>query len=371
MDRNEAIKVSGLSKTYQLRNSIKADDNTFHALSNVSFTINKGESVAVLGANGSGKSTLLKVLAGVTKPSAGSVQIHGRVASILDVGAGFHPELSGRENIFVNGELLGFRRKEVLPKVEEIIEFSGIGQFINEPVKNYSNGMFLRLAFSIVAHLDFDIYLFDEVLAVGDAEFQMKFNSIFSKLNKNKEKTLILATHQIEHYYQFIDETIILKSGEIAHRGELSLTTPSEQRAASKSIEASNFFNKLFIAFESSQVLDYAWEDSINVSINISEIKKTCFLGVSIKNSFGKTVFESYFDKKLIKGMTTDCQIELPGYTLNTGYYTIDLVFSDLHNEVDIYSKLIEFSIVLTKQLGELEKRTFGDAKPKVNIKWM
>src|SRR5690606_19206903 len=131
----------------------------------------KGENVGIIGPNGSGKSTLLKILAGVTKPTSGTVDINGRIASILDIGAGFHPELSGKENVFLNGQILGFAKSEIAPKYKEIVEFSGIGKYIDEPVKNYSNGMYLRLAFSIMVHLDFDIYLFDEVMSVGDAEF--------------------------------------------------------------------------------------------------------------------------------------------------------------------------------------------------------
>src|SRR5690554_2953495 len=176
MDENLAIKVENLFKVYQLRQSRVNEEGelvTEHwALKEVSFEIKKGESVGIIGPNGSGKSTLLKILAGVTKPSSGKVQIRGKVASILDIGAGFHPELSGRENVFLNGQIHGFSKKEIQSKYDEIVAFSGIEQFIEELVKNYSNGMYLRLAFSIMAHLDFDVYLFDEVLSVGDAEFK-------------------------------------------------------------------------------------------------------------------------------------------------------------------------------------------------------
>ena len=190
MESSVAIEVKDLSKEYFFNATTSGSNKSFKALDNLTFSVKKGESVAIIGANGSGKSTLLKVLAGVVKPTSGTVKLNGRVATILDIGAGFHPELSGKENIYVNGQLLGFSKKEIESQVEEIIAFSGIQKFINEPVKNYSNGMFLRLAFSIVVHLDFDIYLFDEVLGVGDENFR----------TISKEKIDILYIRNSSHH---------------------------------------------------------------------------------------------------------------------------------------------------------------------------
>lgn len=200
MNSNIAIKVENLNKRYKLKNSMITHE-TFEtkellALNNVSFEIKKGESVGIIGTNGSGKSTLLKILAGVTKPTSGTVTINGKVASILDIGAGFHPELSGKENIFLNGHLLGFSRKEIKSKYDEIVTFSGIEKFICEPIKNYSSGMYLRLAFSIMSHLEFDIYLFDEVMSVGDTEFNIKLNAKIAEL-KAKKNTIIHVTHNL------------------------------------------------------------------------------------------------------------------------------------------------------------------------------
>lgn len=198
MVNENAIIVENLSKVYHLQKPRVLEDGSMthelKALDNVSFEIKKGESVGIIGPNGSGKSTLLKLLAGVAKPTSGKITINGRVASILDIGAGFHPELSGRENVFLNGQVHGFSRKEIQLKFDEIVEFSGIENFIDEPVKNYSNGMYLRLAFSIMAHLDFDLYLFDEVLSVGDECFREKVNILISKW-KDK-KTIIIVSHE-------------------------------------------------------------------------------------------------------------------------------------------------------------------------------
>jgi lipopolysaccharide transport system ATP-binding protein len=200
MKKDLAIEVINVSKEYTLRNTQTDQNgkvsNQLLALKDVSFEVKRGESVGVIGRNGSGKSTLLKILAGVTKPTSGEVRIRGRVASILDIGAGFHPELSGRENVFLNGQILGFSKKEILAQYNDIVAFSGIEKFIEEPVKSYSNGMYLRLAFSIMAHLDFDVYLFDEVMSVGDVEFGMKARAKIQDL-LHSNKTIIFVSHNL------------------------------------------------------------------------------------------------------------------------------------------------------------------------------
>lgn len=216
-----AIRISSVSKKYILQHPM-VDTNGVEthqhlALDNISFDVKKGESIGIIGPNGSGKSTLLRILSGVTKPSTGEVEINGRVASILDIGAGFHPELSGRENVFLNGQLLGFSYKEIKLKYDKIVAFSGINNFIEEPVKNYSNGMYLRLAFSILAHLDFDIYLFDEVMSVGDASFMQKSRQKIAEL-KSSGKTILLISHNLNEL-SFCNRLITLDSGQIKQQG--------------------------------------------------------------------------------------------------------------------------------------------------------
>lgn len=215
MSSEVAIRVENVSKRYHMRHPVTTDTeeetHELWALKDVSFEIKKGESVGIIGPNGSGKSTLLKILAGVTKPTSGKVEIFGRVASILDIGAGFHTELSGRENVFLNGQIHGFTKKEIAAKFDAIVEFSGIEKFIDEPVKNYSNGMYLRLAFSIMAHLDFDVYLLDEVLAVGDENFQNKSAECITKW-KDEGRTLLIIYHDFNSIKNVINREIdILK----------------------------------------------------------------------------------------------------------------------------------------------------------------
>ncbi len=210
MNNEIAIKISNLSKIYTKRNT-QGHEEDFYALKDLSFEVKKGEKVGIVGQNGSGKSTLLKILSGITRPTSGNVEIRGKVASILDVGTGMHPELSGRENVYLRGELLGMSTKEMDAAFDDIVEFSGIGDFIETPVKNYSSGMFLRLAFSIFAHLSYDVYLLDEVLNVGDAEFREKSNEKLNQLSK-QGKTFIMVSHQLLDLERN-DLFVVLKKG--------------------------------------------------------------------------------------------------------------------------------------------------------------
>lgn len=194
----------------------------FWALKDVSFTVNKGEAVGIIGANGAGKSTLLKILSRITPPTEGEVVLRGRVASLLEVGTGFHPELSGRENVFLNGAILGMTRKEIATKFDAIVEFSGIGHFIDTPVKHYSTGMYVRLAFSVAAHIEPDILLVDEVLAVGDAEFQKKCLGKMEEVTGAAGRTILFVSHNMSAVQKLCPTSILLIKGQVAMAGETS-----------------------------------------------------------------------------------------------------------------------------------------------------
>ncbi|MDR1113612.1 MAG: ABC transporter ATP-binding protein, partial [Candidatus Margulisbacteria bacterium] len=186
----------------------------FLALDNVSFAVKQGDILGVIGKNGAGKSTLLKVLSRITAPTAGSVKIKGRIASLLEVGTGFHPELTGRENVFMNGAILGMRRWEIAKKMDEIIAFAGLEKFIDTPVKRYSSGMYVRLAFAVAAHLDAEILLMDEVLAVGDAEFQKKALSKMGDVAKSG-RTVLFVSHNMGAVKALCHRAIILERGSL------------------------------------------------------------------------------------------------------------------------------------------------------------
>jgi len=188
------------------------------ALKDVSFDLEEGRVLGIIGRNGAGKSTLLKVLSRVTEPSLGSVTVRGRVGSLLEVGTGFHPELTGRENIFLNGAILGMKRSEIAAKFDEIVAFSEVGQFIDTPVKRYSSGMYLRLAFAVAAHLEPEILVVDEVLAVGDAEFQRK---CLGKMNDvaNQGRTVLFVSHNMSAILRLTQEAIVMQKGQLVKRG--------------------------------------------------------------------------------------------------------------------------------------------------------
>lgn len=188
------------------------------ALSDVSFVIHEGESVALLGHNGAGKSTILKLLAGTLQPTFGTVTTRGRIAPLLELGAGFHPDLTGRENIFLNGAFLGLTRAEVRRSLDEIVEFSGLGDAINNPVRFYSSGMYARLGFSVAVHASPDIILIDEVLAVGDAEFQAKCLERMDEF-KQQGRTMVLVTHSLPQATEFAQRAVVLIRGRVAFDG--------------------------------------------------------------------------------------------------------------------------------------------------------
>jgi lipopolysaccharide transport system ATP-binding protein len=193
-------------------------DDTLWALKDVSFTVHRGEVVGIIGRNGAGKSTLLKILSRITEPTAGSAQIHGRVGSLLEVGTGFHGELSGRENIYLNGAILGMRKAEIQRKFDEIVDFAEVEKFIDTPVKHYSTGMYLRLAFAVAAHLEPEILIVDEVLAVGDAEFQRKCLNKMQDAGKSG-RTVLFVSHNMPAITRLCSRAILLKGGAIASDG--------------------------------------------------------------------------------------------------------------------------------------------------------
>jgi lipopolysaccharide transport system ATP-binding protein len=195
----------------------RSTNGTIWALQGVSFEVRKGQVLGVIGRNGAGKSTLLKILSRVTEPSAGYAEIHGRVGSLLEVGTGFHPELTGRENIYLNGAILGMRRAEIEAKFDEIVAFADVEKFIDTPVKRYSSGMYLRLAFAVAAHLEPEILVVDEVLAVGDAEFQRKCLGKMSDVAQ-QGRTVLFVSHNMSAILRLTDEAILLDKGRLVLR---------------------------------------------------------------------------------------------------------------------------------------------------------
>lgn len=233
------IRVEGLSKKYVLGSSSQArslrelvsssleatirrlgqgggsGESEFWALRDVNFEVNRGDVVGIVGRNGAGKSTLLKVLSRITPPTSGRIHLKGRVASLLEVGTGFHPELSGRENIYLNGAMLGMRRMEIKRKFEEIVAFSEVERFLDTPVKRYSSGMYVRLAFAVAAHLEPEILIVDEVLAVGDAEFQKKCLGKMKEVSRERGRTVLFVSHNMAAINSMCKDTVLLSEGTV------------------------------------------------------------------------------------------------------------------------------------------------------------
>jgi len=192
----------------------------FWALKDVNFEVMRGEVIGIIGRNGAGKSTLLKILSQITPPTTGEIRINGTIGSLLEVGTGFHPELTGRENIFLNGAILGMKKKDIVKKFNEIVEFAGIEKFLDTPVKYYSSGMYVRLAFSVAAHMETDILIIDEVLAVGDAEFQKKCLGKMEEITKNEGRTILFVSHNMGAIERLCSKVIILNNGKMEFTGE-------------------------------------------------------------------------------------------------------------------------------------------------------
>lgn len=197
----------------------QGDSDVVWSLKDINFEIQQGDAVGIIGRNGAGKSTLLKLLSRVTTPTTGSIKVRGRIASLLEVGTGFHPELTGKENIFLNGAILGMRKKEIKRKFDEIVNFSGVERFIDTPVKRYSSGMYVRLAFAVAAHLESEILIVDEVLAVGDAEFQKKCLGKMGEVSKGEGRTILFVSHNMAAVKQLCSKGIVLRNGTMDFSG--------------------------------------------------------------------------------------------------------------------------------------------------------
>ena len=303
-----AIKVENLSKKYTigkktygtLRNTLanlfstKDQKQDFWALKDINFTINRGDAVGIIGRNGAGKSTLLKILSKITTPTSGRVVMDEFATALLEVDTGFHPELTGRENIFLNGSILGMNRSEIKSKIDEIIDFSGVEKFIDTPVKHYSSGMYVRLAFSVSAHIRSNILLVDEVLAVGDFEFQQKCLGKMEEVS-GQGKTVLFVSHNLDTIKMLCKNSMVIESGEITYEGDtLSAidlyesgleTSPNNTVKGSQrvTISSMSFDNSVLSTYESCEIIFVLENKSAE---NLSEI----LLDIGIDNFEGRRV---------------------------------------------------------------------------------
>jgi len=252
----------------------KGMSDIVYSLKDINFEINQGDAVGIIGRNGAGKSTLLKILSRVTTPTTGRINIKGRVASLLEVGTGFHPELTGRENIYLNGAILGMRKREIDRKLDEIIDFSGVERYIDTPVKRYSSGMYVRLAFAVAAHLESEILIVDEVLAVGDAEFQKKCLGKMGEVSKGEGRTVLFVSHNMAAVQSLCNKGMLLENGENEVHHEIQ-----------------NSITKYYLQDESRGIIEYINENTIitasfvknNLNANY-EIEPLEVIQITLKN---------------------------------------------------------------------------------------
>ena len=345
LERRPALKDVALEKLtgmFKPKVSAKNNKEEFWALKNVSFNIEQGSRFAIIGKNGAGKSTLLKIISRITEPTTGSLAITGKVASLLEVGTGFHGELTGRENIYLNGSILGMSKAYIRKTFDEIVSFSEVEHFLDTPVKRYSSGMYMRLAFAVAAHLDPDILIVDEVLAVGDAQFQKKCLAKMNDISKKDGRTVLFVSHNIDSMRTFCNNGIYLEAGKIAMEGDIetlattyAATFHKRDKFEPKTHQAI-YFNRLEVAEQ-----DIHFNENLELHCQIySDQKKDSFiLGLSITDQFdqiaGSTQF--YSEKPLHKGMN-DVVLSIPIKSIVPGRYKVVLAISlDLSlNNLDV-----------------------------------
>jgi lipopolysaccharide transport system ATP-binding protein len=301
--------------------SVKGEGDVVWSLKDINFEIEEGDAVGIIGRNGAGKSTLLKILSRVTSPTTGSIKVKGRVASLLEVGTGFHPELTGRENIFLNGAILGMRKAEIKRKFDEIVAFSGVERYIDTPVKRYSSGMYVRLAFAVAAHLESEILIVDEVLAVGDAEFQRKCLGKMGDVSKGEGRTVLFVSHNMAAINKLCDNAILMHHGKINNVGNTNLIINSYLQNAdlskcvyhisppAKHEELPGYVCKIQIEDENDNVVDEipvgrAWQVRVffkltaKVTHFIIALGLTTTMDIDLKTSWSKPIDleEGYYE---------------------------------------------------------------------------
>ncbi|GGP03062.1 ABC transporter ATP-binding protein [Cloacibacterium rupense] len=287
--------------------STKGSSDYVWSLQDINFEIEQGDAVGIIGRNGAGKSTLLKLLSRVTKPTTGKIYTQGRIASLLEVGTGFHPEMTGRENIYLNGAILGMTRKEITRKFDEIVDFSGVERYIDTPVKRYSSGMYVRLAFAVAAHLESEILIVDEVLAVGDAEFQKKCLGKMGDVSKGEGRTILFVSHQMGAISTLCKKCLLLEKGKVINYGKTNsiieeyLSPSNGQLNNSNSYIAKNtlksnknVFFKSIDTFNSRNIItdSFGFNEHIKIKINLSVKNdiKNIILGIGIQDKFNVRV---------------------------------------------------------------------------------
>jgi lipopolysaccharide transport system ATP-binding protein len=315
-----------------------------YSLQDINFEINQGDAVGIIGRNGAGKSTLLKILSRVTTPTTGRINIKGRVASLLEVGTGFHPELTGRENIYLNGAILGMRKREIDRKLDEIIDFSGVERYVDTPVKRYSSGMYVRLAFAVAAHLESEILIVDEVLAVGDAEFQKKALNKMQLITRGEGRTILFVSHNMATIQNLCNNGILLRNGYVEMSSDIQTVVSSYIRNSNRNFEGLPLlaridrqgtgkvkFAQFHVEDELGHVIDIIIPgDSITFVFGLAKFDQSAIaidLGMAISTESDQIIsilYSSYQNIffKMVENLL-EIRLTFPNFPLSKGFYKI------------------------------------------------
>ena len=319
--------------------TVSATKEEFWALKDVSFEVQSGDRIGIIGRNGAGKSTLLKILSRITEPSSGRISLRGRVASLLEVGTGFHPELTGRENIFLNGAILGMSRPEIREKFDEIVAFAEVEKFLDTPVKRYSSGMYVRLAFAIAAHLEPEILIVDEVLAVGDAQFQKKCLGKMEDVSKNEGRTVLFVSHNMGVVAQLCQKAILLKSGKLASFGSVNNAIQDyiSMNAANetgyhvdhdKMAGKQNYISKVMTTRENGvYASEYTFDESIYLQVEfiVNDYNPSLQIGIGLQDKIQNRIFtilRPISEFKKISGNEYTGMVRLPSSLIAPNLYS-------------------------------------------------
>jgi lipopolysaccharide transport system ATP-binding protein len=415
MSADLAIKVEGVSKLYRLgrvgTGSLKHDINrAWHrlrgkddpflqvgrindrtksgdsdyvwALQDINFEVKQGEVLGIIGRNGAGKSTLLKILSKITSPTKGTIHLNGKIASLLEVGTGFHPEMTGRENIFMNGAILGMRKNEIKKKFDEIVDFAGVSAYVDTPVKRYSSGMLVRLGFAVAAHLEPDILVIDEVLAVGDAEFQKKCLGRMKDISVNSGRTVLFVSHNMAAVKSLCHRGLLLENGQTKYLGDVQQAVADYLLHGTYSMMQRNFgqeyhysdFHLLSIGVNASghnhqKVIDENDAIEFNTLIEITKEDHDLHLTFMLNNEYGEPLFTFSHARNniILKKGENKVTCLLPFGFLNTGTYYLTLSIIRNKREMIFNEKdILVFSVVEgQRELGSWLGKEPGFIRPR------
>ncbi|MDD2808214.1 ABC transporter ATP-binding protein [Rhodoferax sp.] len=356
---------------------VQGDDvEEFWALKDVSFEVKRGEVLGIIGRNGAGKSTLLKILSRITEPTKGRIKIAGRVASLLEVGTGFHPELTGRENIFLNGAILGMKRTEIQRKFDEIVAFAEVAKFLDTPVKRYSSGMYARLAFSVAAHLEPDVLIVDEVLAVGDATFQKKCMGAMHEASARDGKTVLFVSHNLSAVRSLCTSSLVLSGGKPDFSGtvEDGLKRYAKLTESLKLNRTVNILRPYIAGVAVNEELASEGQLEIRVEFNSPWPLAPVLIGAVVHNEqripifgFNTDLDTSYTPVTAKSGVAI---LKIPNLSLYSGIYTVDVYLGEKNENYDVIESAAKFTFVSPVNLPNGLSTDFVGSM-RVNGKWL